>query len=185
MKYLTQYFLLHGHTHMHENETLYVAGGFDEPITDTAWYTRVEEGRGVKQPDPAGICNAEETDTRIWLHVKNTAYKRILVVSPDTDIYHIGLPLQQLCKEVVVQVSPINSQELKYRHMTALSKVLLNDPDLAHIEPRELLQLCMYAVVVTAHLFSTRLEKQPSCNIFSNMQTLLVVKTSKAKGYTC
>ena len=141
VKYLTQYFLLHGHTHMHENETLYVAGGFDEPITDTAWYTRVEEGRGVKQPDPAYKCNAEETDTRIWLHVKNTAYKRILVVSPDTDIYHIGLPLQRLCKEVVVQVSPINSRELKYLHMTALSKALLNDPDLAHIEPRELFQV--------------------------------------------
>ena len=37
-------------------------------------------------------CNAEESDTRIWLHVLRSAGERKLVISADTDVYHIGLP---------------------------------------------------------------------------------------------
>ena len=41
------------------------------------------------QPDPLFASNAEETDTRVWLHAT-----QILILSPDTDVYFIGLPLQ-------------------------------------------------------------------------------------------
>ena len=71
------------------NQVLYLAGGFDEPIANTTWYVK---GNSKPQPDPEYLCNAEETDTRIWVHVKQTDYKKILVLSPDTDTYHIGLP---------------------------------------------------------------------------------------------
>ncbi len=37
--------------------------------------------------------NAEESDTRIWLHVLHSAGTRKLVLSPDTDVYHIGLTI--------------------------------------------------------------------------------------------
>ncbi len=33
--------------------------------------------------------NAEESDTRIWLRVFHSAGTRKLVLSPDTDVYHI------------------------------------------------------------------------------------------------
>ena len=59
-------------------------------------------------------CNGEEADTGLWLHAKQTRYSKILVLSPDTDVYHIGLPFT--CtrdKEIAVQVSAVNSRELK------------------------------------------------------------------------
>ena len=37
--------------------------------------------------------NAEESDTRIWLHVRQSPLRRFYIFSPDTDVYHIGLPL--------------------------------------------------------------------------------------------
>ena len=68
-------------------QTNYFAGGFDGDIEDTVWCA---SSSCPPQPQPFYTNNAEETDTRLWLHVKNT--ERILVKSPKTDIYHIGLP---------------------------------------------------------------------------------------------
>ena len=52
----------------------------------------VELNETPPQCDHQLTCNAEESDTRIWLHVINSAGKKKLVLSPDTDMYHIGLP---------------------------------------------------------------------------------------------
>ena len=38
-------------------------------------------------------CSAEESDTRMWLHVLHSPGAEKLVLSPDTDIYHIKLPV--------------------------------------------------------------------------------------------
>ena len=46
------------------------------------------------QPDPMYSCNAEETDRMLWLYAERTHCNRILVLSLDTDVYMIGLPLQ-------------------------------------------------------------------------------------------
>ena len=35
--------------------------------------------------------NAEEVDTRIWLHASKSDAKKLLIFSPDTDTYHIGI----------------------------------------------------------------------------------------------
>ena len=37
--------------------------------------------------------NAEEADTRVWLHAYNSCGHKKLVVSPDTAVYNIVLPL--------------------------------------------------------------------------------------------
>ena len=76
-----------------------LAGGFDDPIANTCWYVQYN----IKpQPDLCYNINAEETDTRMWVHVKQTQCTRILVLSLDTDIYHIGLPLNRRSKQVVI-----------------------------------------------------------------------------------
>lgn len=90
VKFLANYFLDKIHTHLQINEALYVAGGFDGMLTDSTWFV---QGNGLRQPHPAYNCNAEETDTRIWLHVKQTECRNVLVLSPDTDVYHIGMAL--------------------------------------------------------------------------------------------
>ena len=51
------------------------------------------------------------------------------------DIYHIGLPLQ--CtqeKQVIVQISAINSRELQLLHLNHLILAMRNDPDLANVD---------------------------------------------------
>ena len=53
-------------------------------------------------------CKAD----RVW---------EILLLSPDTDVYHIGMPLESThSKKVIVQISPVNSRQLKFLDMTAL-----------------------------------------------------------------
>ena len=45
----------------------------------------------IEHLEPCYHSNAEEADTRIWLHVKHSAGNRKLIFSPDNDVYHIGL----------------------------------------------------------------------------------------------
>lgn len=50
--------------------------------------------------------NAKEADLRIWRHAYQTRATRILVYSPDTDVYNIGLPLTSITnhQECIVQI---------------------------------------------------------------------------------
>ena len=80
-------------------------------------------------------CNAEEADIRIWLHVLNSAGSKKLVLSPDTDVYHIGLPIISRTElDVVVRLSPFSSLEHRLLDMQALIKAFRNDPDLAVVD---------------------------------------------------
>ena len=51
------------------------------------------EPNRTPQCDSRLACNAEEADMRIWLHVIHSAGQKKLVLSPETDVYHIGLPI--------------------------------------------------------------------------------------------
>lgn len=84
------------------------------------------------QPVPSLTYNAEESDTRIWLHTINSYGTRKLILSPDTDVYHIGIPINsQTNLEVFVQLSSFNSIELLLLDVQALNKGFTNDPDFA------------------------------------------------------
>ena len=132
-------FLHNAGAYLSKNQTLYVAGAFDGDITDTAWFVH---GQDSPQPDPRFTCVAEETDTRLWLHVRNTKCHRILIMSPDTDVYNIGLPLPCVReKEVVVQVSTYSAREMKFLHLSSLTAAFKNDPDLARIDHKILQQI--------------------------------------------
>ena len=51
--------------------------------------------------------NADEGDLRIWLHCMHSAGTRILIYSPDTDVYHIRLTKvsEMAGLQIVVQLS--------------------------------------------------------------------------------
>ena len=124
--FLAQFILKHMNTHLSSHQTFYVAGAFAEPLANTTWFV---QGNSSPQPDPMYSCTAEETDTRLWLHAKQTPCNQILVLSPDTDVYIIGLPLQ--CtqdKEIIVQISNMNSRELKLLHLKDSLQPLLMTP---------------------------------------------------------
>ena len=102
---------------------------------DQAW----EVTTGGVQPVPTLSCGAEEADTRVWLHVPRSPGTRKLVCSPDTDVYHIGLPL--ICnqsQDVFVRISVFSSQEYRYLSLNSLVTSLEGDPDLSSV-PRDLL----------------------------------------------
>ncbi len=72
--------------------------------------------------------NAGESDTRIWLHVLHSAGTRKLVLSPDTDVYHITI-IAETQLDFVVRLSPFRT---KITGLTSSS--FKNDPDLAAVE---------------------------------------------------
>ena len=79
---------------------MYVAGAFENDIADTVWFVTQSNN---PEPNPAFSSNAEETDTRLWLHVRKTDHTRILVTSPDTDVYVIGLALQSKGSDCAIE----------------------------------------------------------------------------------
>ena len=126
------------------NQIVYVAGATDDGL---CWYV---QGNSNPQPEPQLRSNAEETDTRAWLHVNNSTHSRVLVESCDTDVYHIGLPLQCVHqKEIVIRISPYNAHQLKYLNLTNLVDTLSRDQDLAGIDPMLLPQMLQTMYVVT------------------------------------
>ena len=72
---------------------------------------------------------------RIWKHAFETQATRMLIYSPDTDIYNIGLPLLSEIpnKDVIVQYNVLHSPICSYLHINNLIKALELDPDLASL----------------------------------------------------
>ena len=95
---------------------------------------------------PTYYSNAEETDTRIWLHVCQSPLHRFYIFSPDTDVYHIGLPLEHGDKEILIE---INATQKRILSLSNLKHNLVNDPDLASISPSLLPQVLQTLYVVT------------------------------------
>ena len=128
--YLGIAFLEHVPSLLRGNQKLVMAGCFQGHAEDQAW----EISQEVKQPNPLLNCTAEEADTRVWLHTFRSPGSKKLLYSPDTDVYHIGLPLlQKYPSDVFVQLSPMSSPERKLLHLNSLCNSLSADPDLAVI----------------------------------------------------
>ena len=127
-------------------KVLIMAGCYEGDIENTAWLI----ARGsTPQPLPVYTCNAEETDTRLWLHCRHTECRKILILSPDTDIYHIGLPLIHRENNIMVLINMYNSRDLCYLHLPSLVKALENDPDLSYLQPILLPKIMQTLFVVT------------------------------------
>ena len=94
-------------------------------------------------------CDAEEADTRIWLHVLRSQYRRQLVCSPDTDVYHIGFPLLSQQNDVVVQLNTYTSIEHKFLHVHKLRSALDGDPDLAIVPPHQTFKMMQTLFIAT------------------------------------
>ena len=111
-----------------------LAGCFAGVEEDQAWEVGVE---GI-QHAPSLNCEAEEADTRVWLHVLRSPGTKKLVCSPDTDVYHIGLPLlANQSMDVFVRISMFSSQDHRYLSIGSLLNSLTSDPDLSSI-PRDI-----------------------------------------------
>ena len=144
--FLGQYYMKVLPKQIQPGKAIIIAGCYEGDIEDTAW---VIVRDSTPQPIPIYRSNAEETDTRLWVHCKNTECRRILILSPDTDIYHIGLPLIQGEKDIMVRISMYNSRELCFLHLNSLLNALKNDPDLSSIQPNLLPKIMQALLVAT------------------------------------
>ena len=130
VKYLGKFILDNIATYLNTFQRVYVAGATDNHL---CWYV---QGRNSPQPEPRFSSNAEEADTRVWLHVKNSTSSKILVESCDTDVYHIGFPLECVhVKKVIIRISRYNAQQMKFIKLSEFVNTLLHDPDLVSINP--------------------------------------------------
>ena len=74
---------------------------------------------GIPQVVPQYECNVQEADT----HAVQCSSERILIYSPDTDVYNIGLSLlQETPKQYIVQLNLRYSAELRYIHLNHLQE---------------------------------------------------------------
>ena len=131
VKFTGEYILNHIQSYLAPSQKCFIAGCFDGNLNNTCGYV---QGSNAAEPEPILSTNAPEADTRVWLHAKATRAKNVLVISPDTDTYHIGLGLPWITnKQVLVQVSQLSSKEHQYLDLTSFVGVLKGDPDLSTI----------------------------------------------------
>ena len=83
------------------------------------------------------ITDADKADLRVWLHCKHSCGVNKLIFSPDTDVYHIGLPLMQSFEEchIIIQLNKHTHDKACYLDMNNLIAAMENDPDLSQIPP--------------------------------------------------
>ena len=131
--FLSTYFLTKIQRRLRPQQVFVTAGGFRGDYTNKALFVKSTS----VQPEckESLYCNAEESDTRIWLHVMNSTGTKKLVLSPDTDVYHIGLPIIAGTElDCVVRLSSFNSLEHRFLDLQALITAFQNDPGLAAVE---------------------------------------------------
>lgn len=103
--YLGESMLCHSSSLLRGQQRLILAGCFPGEREDQA----CETSSSGTQPMSSLDCGAEVADTRVWLHVLRTGYTRVLVCSPDTDVYHIGFPLLSPKNDVVVHLHKLGT----------------------------------------------------------------------------
>lgn len=124
-------------------EFLQIAPEFMRPNSDQEFFTNI---KGVvysinRQKEllqrPSYSTNMDEADMRIWLHCIHTSGQKILIFSPDTDVYHIGLVIAPRVpeKQIVVQLSKSLVDSPSFLNLNALLQALEGDPDLCNIPP--------------------------------------------------
>ena len=121
---------------LHSPQQLVVAGCFSGAAENTAW--RITADDLLLQPEPIYMSTAQEADIRLWRHAINSQAHDILIYSPDTDVYNIGLGLiYGLSAEYIIQLNPLHCDE-QYPHLNKLLKAFENDLDTALLPSHKL-----------------------------------------------
>ena len=123
--------------HLRSHQKIVVAGGFDGEWRDKA--VSIKRGQASTW-EPSLSSNHEEGDSRVWLHAFSSGKAQVLIYSPDTDTYHVGLPLLEkyIHTEVTIQLAPSPParpySDSRFLLLNRLHQALHHDLDLADIE---------------------------------------------------
>jgi len=128
-------------------QTLVLAGCFSGEGEDNAWILKAGK---IPEASSGYQCNAEEADSRIWRHATQTPYTHILIYSPDTDVYNIGLGvIQKTSKQYVIQLNVPHAAEKKFLNLNRVESVLYNDPDLASLPRTSIVNIMQTLFICT------------------------------------
>ena len=131
--YLGDCFLRRAPALLQGNQKMYVSRSNEGAKADKAYYATTSS---TYNEEPTVESNAEEADTRVWLHVVKSSGRRVLIYSPDTDVLHIGLLVTNtIIKDIRIQTSPLGKPR-KVLSLNSIVDALNHDPDLATIALR-------------------------------------------------
>ena len=105
----------------------------------------------VEQPEEY-YSNAEEADNRIWRHAVQCHANVILIYSPNTNVYNIGLShlSQRPNTTYVIQLNMPHSDEKRYININNLKLALTRDSDLGNLpQGNELCQILQSLFIST------------------------------------
>ena len=126
----------------HEQQFV-TSGGFSGNLAGKA--LGIIAGRAELFEFPYG-SNADEGDSRVWRHALR--HQHAMVYSPDTDTFHIGLPL--VCgQSVFVQLDMPGSRERSYISLNALQSSFMADPDLQCVPANKKCRTLQVAFIAT------------------------------------
>lgn len=98
-------------------------------------------------PCPQLWTNADEANSKLWLHCAHSAGTKKLIFSPDTDVYHVGVTIAPRLPgtEIVVQPTKTFREGSKFLLLHHLLQALHSNPDLhgvpLHLRPQALQSL--------------------------------------------
>ena len=141
-KFLSAFFVKRIKPSLNNTQSFVTAGAMEDDSNEAILVSKDLD----PHPYPLLKSNAEESDIRVWLHVKHSAGFKVLIQSPDTDTYHVGLPFITPQMEVVVQLSRPGDRHLRLLNLHTLVDLLNRDPELTalNIEHRTWIMQCLY-----------------------------------------
>ena len=135
VKYLSHSFLCILPNYLKGRQKFVTAGGFDDPdIRDKAFMCYYTNDICLPIEVLSLKSDHEETDSSAWLHALDGSLINILIFSPDTDTYHIGMPLLGINsdKKVIVQLSNVIDRK-EYLYLNELIDCMYRDVSIPHL----------------------------------------------------
>ncbi|XP_078589268.1 uncharacterized protein LOC144869676 isoform X2 [Branchiostoma floridae x Branchiostoma japonicum] len=116
---------------LRQQQKVFTAGAFTDDKRDMCFVSSVD---GIS-PYPDCRSNHEESDTRVWLHAASSRYENIMIYSPDTDTYHVGLPIvrQTLSGKRIVILLKAEPGNWQCLDVNELLSCFDKDPDLSSL----------------------------------------------------
>ena len=88
----------------------------------------------------------------LWRHVNAVSAQKVLIYSPDTDVYNIGLSFiadyLQMQTEIIIQINAL-SNDNKYLNLNNLAIAFKQDPDLASLCSDKVVRIMQTLYIVT------------------------------------
>ena len=175
-KFLSSFFIKRIKPSLNNKQSFITAGAMADDSDEAIFISKDSDPHIY----PALRSNAEESDTRIWLHVKHSAGLKKLIQSPDTDTYNVGLPFVTPQMEVIVQLSHPGDRHL---HLYTLIDLLNRDPELTSLskEHRTWIMQCLYVCTGCDYVsFFVGIGKTSFLKVFFEKANFIVGERSKA-----